>query len=210
MGYIEGTIRKYLDDAAAKLPAPGGGSISALAGALAASMGSMSARFTLGKKKFKDVEPRIQTALDRLEACRQRLMELTDEDTVLYEKVMAAYRLPKETDAEAARRQAAVDTASKEAIGVPLEIVRQCAAVAQAAADIVDVANPNLITDLCTAACLAEAACRTGRLNVDFNLGGLSDKDFVSTVSAEVAALCAAALQARTRVDGSIHAFLNS
>ena len=109
--YRDGTIRKYLDDAAAGIPAPGGGSVSALAGALATTMGSMAANFTVGKKKFLDVEPRVREILTKLDGLRERLLELVDEDVKAYGVVSAAYGMPKETSEEKTARSAKIQEA---------------------------------------------------------------------------------------------------
>lgn len=209
MGYRNALLQKYLDDAAAKIPAPGGGSVSALAGALGAAMGSMTARFTIGKKKFKDAEPQMQAALETFEDAREQLTRLMEEDTQLYERVLDAYRLPAETPDERAERDRAIQEKLRDAMSVPLEIVRQARRVAVAAADTVDACNPMLITDMAVCAVLAEAACQGARLNVDINLKEIADHAFVSRVLAELTDHCNAAVDARNRVTASVTAYLN-
>ena len=96
--YINRSLQKYWDEAAAKLPAPGGGSVSALCGALGATMVSMVANFTVGKEKYKEVENEVRQVLSQSEELRKRLAELMDADVEAYGKVSTAYRLPKATE----------------------------------------------------------------------------------------------------------------
>jgi formiminotetrahydrofolate cyclodeaminase len=98
--YRDGKLETYLEDAAAKKPAPGGGSVSALAGALAASMSEMVANFTVGRKKYADVEDEVQAILADLAGCRDALLGLMDADVEAYGSVNAAYSMPRETDGE--------------------------------------------------------------------------------------------------------------
>jgi len=174
--YLHGTIRKYIDDASAGQPTPGGGSVAALAGALGVSMGCMAANFTIGKKKFRDVEPKVRELLASLESAREQLLHLMDEDTRAYGQVDAAYQLPQNTDEEKRARQQAIQDALKVAMEVPLRIMGLCRDVLGVLAQLVDIANPNLISDVGVSAVLAEAALRAARLNVDVNLRYLKDE----------------------------------
>jgi formiminotetrahydrofolate cyclodeaminase len=194
--YRDGSIRKYLDDAAAGIPAPGGGSVSAFAGALATTMGSMAANFTVGRKKFLDVEPRVKNILARLDRLRETLLELMDQDVEAYGVVSGAYGMPKETAAEKATRTAKIQEALVVAMDVPLRTVRASIDVLRELAELVDVANPNLISDVGVSAILAEAALRGAKLNVEINLVSLKDDALAKKTAAEVE--CAEEEAART------------
>lgn len=184
--YRDGTIRKYLDDAAAGIPAPGGGSVSAFAASLATTMGSMAGNFTVGKKKYREVEQTVKGILERLAALRERLLELADEDVEAYGVVSGAYAMPKETDDQKTARTARIQEALKVAMDVPLRTVRTCTDVLDELGVLVDVANPNLITDVGVSAILAEAALRGAKLNVEINLAFLKDEELVSKTAREV------------------------
>jgi len=184
--YRDGSIRKYLDDAAAGIPAPGGGSVSAFAGALATTMGSMAANFTVGKKKFLEVEPRVKSILARLDRGRETLLELMDRDVEAYGVVSAAYRMPRETTEEKTARTAKIQEALVVAMDVPLRTVRACLDVLRELAQLVDIANPNLISDVGVSAILAEAALRGAKLNVEINLVSLKDEALARQTRAEV------------------------
>jgi formiminotetrahydrofolate cyclodeaminase len=181
MGYATGKIQDYLADAASNKPAPGGGSVSALAAALASSMSEMAANFTVGKKKFAGVDSEVRQHLAQLEKCRARLMQLLDADVEAYGGVGAAYSMPKDTDAQKAAREEAIQKALTSAMGVPLDIMRQCRLISESAAKLVEIANPNLITDVGVSAILSEAACAGARLNVEVNLKYISDQTLVAS-----------------------------
>jgi len=184
--YRDKPVEKYLADAAAKLPAPGGGSVSALAGALGASMAAMAANFTVGKKKFRDVEPQVRALLDEFQDGVQKLLGLMDRDVEAYSTVDAAYAMPKETDEQKKARTAAIQNALKVALDTPLRTLRLCGDLVGRLDDLVELANPNLISDVGVAAILLEAALRGAKINVEINLAYLKDQDFVRRTAAEI------------------------
>ncbi len=208
--YRDGTIRKYLDDAAAGIPAPGGGSVSALAGALATTMGSMAANFTVGRKKFAAVEPQAKEILARLDALREELLVLTDEDVASYGVVAAAYGMPKETPEEKAARSAKIQEALVVAIAAPMKTMRACAEAMRRLTLLVDIANPNLVSDAGVSAILAEAALRGAKINVEINLASLKDAEFVARTRAEVESLASESARLLREVSAKVDAAIRS
>jgi formiminotetrahydrofolate cyclodeaminase len=184
--YVNGTIKQYVDDAASSKPAPGGGSVSALAGALGASMGSMVCNFTVGKEKFKDVEGRAKEILEACEKSRLALLSLVDRDVQEYTKVTAAYSMPKETEEQKTARKEAIQKALKSALQVPLEAFRECLDVLEQLKDLAHIGNPNLISDVGVSAILCAAGLSGARLNVDINLSSIKDEELVRTVRNEI------------------------
>jgi len=184
--YLYSTLRTYLEDASSAKPTPGGGSIAAAAGALGMSMACMAANFTVGKKKFKAVEGEVRKQLDACMKARDDLLRLMDEDTRAYAEVSAAYGMPKETPEEKTARTAAIQAALVVAMDAPLKAVRVCRDALRATAALVEIANPNLISDVGVAALLGEAALRAAKLNVEINLHGLKDKNLVEKTRAEI------------------------
>ncbi len=177
--YINQSIKKYLDEAAAKLPAPGGGSVSALCGALGAAMVSMVANFTVGKEKYKGVEGEVNRLLAKSEELRKRLAELMDADVEAYGKVAAAYRMPKDSDEKKSKRSRAIQEAGKEALKVPLRTAACCHQILKLSQRLVDIGNVNLVSDVGVAVILAEAALQGAALNVEINLVSLKDAHLV-------------------------------
>jgi len=206
--YRDGKLESYLEDAAAKKPAPGGGSVSALAGALAAAMGEMVANFTVGRKKYAHVEGEVRSILDDLSGSRAALLELMDADVEAYGAVDAAYSMPRDSEEERAARKAAIEGALRGAMRVPLDIMRRCADVAGAADRIARIGNANLITDAGVSAILAEAACAAARLNVEVNLKFLDDAELRRSTDAEMDGLTQRVQQCRNSVAAAVAAHL--
>ena len=177
-------MQAYLDDAAANKPTPGGGSVAALVGALATTMASMAANFTVGKEKYRDVEPQIQAHLKSLEEARSKFVDLMHRDMEAYAAVMAAYRQPKETDAEKQARAEAIQASLTNSMQVPLQATEEALGVLEASAELADIANANLLSDVAVAAVLAEAALAAGRVNVEVNLAGIKDQELVAATTA--------------------------
>lgn len=204
--YRTGPIEAYLADAAAKLPAPGGGSVCALAGALGATMACMAANFTVGKKKYRDVEPEVKAILEQCGAGCQALAEHMDNDIEAYSTVDAAYGMPKDTDEQKAARTQAIQDALRVALATPLEALRQCLALVRLLDRLVELANKNLISDVGVAAILLEAALRGSKMNVEVNLAWLKDKDFVAATRAEVDAAAEEAARTAASVVERVYA----
>jgi len=184
--YLYGTVRSYAEAASSGQPTPGGGSVAALAGALGMTMGCMAANFTVGKKKFKAVEPEVKELLAACLRARDDLLRLMDEDTKAYATVSMAYSLPKETPEQAAARTAMIQKALVVAMDSPLQVVRACRGALEPIARLAEIANPNLISDVGVAAILAEAALRAAKLNVEINLQSLEDQALSSVTRSEV------------------------
>jgi len=198
--YSSEPLQVYLDDAASKKPAPGGGSVSACAGALGAALVGMVCNLTRGREKFADVETEIVTLVEAAEAARARLEQLLQEDTTAYNGVIAAYKMPKETAEKQAARTAAIQAGLIVAADVPLEICRVAVEVCRLAKVAAGIGNPQAVTDAGIGAILGEAAVVGAALNVKINLGSIKDEAYVAKAAAEIEAIQAeaAALRAET------------
>jgi formiminotetrahydrofolate cyclodeaminase len=184
--YPQESLQTYLDDAASGKPAPGGGSVSACVGALGAALVSMVCNLTLGKEKFAAVEQQVTDLVGKADDVRARLEKLLQDDTVAYNGVIAAYRLPKETDEEKAARHTAVQEGLIVAADVPLNICREAVEVARLSKVAAEIGNPGAVTDAGIGAILAEAAAQGGALNVAINLGSIDDQAYVAAARAEM------------------------
>lgn len=159
-------IREFLDRLAAKTPTPGGGSVAALTGALAAGLGCMVAGYTVGKQKFAAVEDEVRALTERLTKAGDLLRRLIDEDAAAYDVLSAAFKLDKaEPD-----RPERVQQAARLAASVPLETATLCAAVRADVQRLRKIGNPMLRSDAEAALHLAEAAWHAAAANVRANL----------------------------------------
>jgi formiminotetrahydrofolate cyclodeaminase len=169
------SVADFAASLASEAPAPGGGSASAAAGAAGAGLLSMVIRLTLGKEKYRDAWAALEELLPGLDGDRTRLLELVDEDTNAYEAIVAARRLPKETEAEKAARKKAIDDATVLATTVPMQTAFFAEKALRAARTVGENGNPNAASDAFVAALLLAAALEGALANVRINLGGLSD-----------------------------------
>lgn len=172
-------------------PTPGGGSASALAGAVGASLLAMVAGLPKPKGSSADEIERLDDAGTRCTALAVRLQALIDEDSEAYDLVLGAFRLPKGTDAEKAARTAAIQQAMTAATEAPLQVMRHCAEALAAAPAVAELGNPNAASDVRVALEMLKAALRGAQANVDINLGSLKDAEYVARVRAETARIAA-------------------
>ena len=191
------SLQMLLDELASAQPAPGGGSVAALGGALGASLVAMVCRLTIGKQGYEAVSAEMETILPRAEALRRELTDLMQVDTDAYTRVLDAYRLPKNSDDEKAARTRAIQAALQHASDVPMRVAELCAQVLELALPIVDKGNRNAASDGGVGALMAEAGLRGATLNVTINLAGIADGAFVQDRRTRVAKLLAEAERAR-------------
>jgi len=178
--FVDKTVAQFLDELASRAPVPGGGSGAALGGALAAGLASMVCNLTIGKKKYADVQGDIQELLGKSEALRKQLMELLQADTEVYLKISTAYKMPRETDEEKAKRTEAIQAALVDATEVPMRIAHACVGILDICTPVAEKGNVGAVSDAGVAALLAEASLRSAALNVMINLAAIKDESFVS------------------------------
>jgi formiminotetrahydrofolate cyclodeaminase len=180
------SVEEFLNELASNSPAPGGGSVAALAGALGSALTAMVCNLTIGKKKYASVEDEIKKVLEQIEPLRKKFILLIDKDTDTFNKVMEAYGLPKDSDEQKALRSAAIQSATKEATLVPLEVMKHCVDALALAKTIAEKGNANSITDAGVGALMLHAAAEGAALNVTINLTGITDAEFVGWKREEV------------------------
>ncbi len=186
---IKMTVEDFAAEVASSSPAPGGGSVSALAGAQAAALLAMYCNLTFGKEKYARSEALLREILAEAERQRLALLAAVDDDTRAFEKVMAAYKLPKSTPEEKAERQAAIGEAFKEAARVPLAVCRRCVELLALLEKAAGAGNESAITDFGVANLQAFAGLTGAAYNVLINLAAVKDAVFVAECSAELADL---------------------
>jgi methenyltetrahydrofolate cyclohydrolase len=172
----DSSLTALLDAFASPSPTPGGGSASALAGAIGAALCEMVASLPKTRTNVDEERARMRDARERLHALRSRLVELVDEDSAAYEAVVAAYRLPKETDEQKAARRSRIHEALTGAAGTPLEVMRVSAEAVDAAQNVAKVATRSASSDVGVALELLGAALAGAVLNVRINLEELADR----------------------------------
>lgn len=179
MKLVDMLVHGFIEETASSSPAPGGGSVSALLGALSSSLGQMVIRLTSGKKSFNDlnesVKSELMEGLKTLEAHQKTLVDLIDKDTEAFNDYMDALKLPKESDAQKAKRKKAMSDALIVAMNIPLKTAETSLAVLKILPIIAKYGNKNAASDVGVASLCARSALEGAILNVKINLGGIED-----------------------------------
>jgi len=183
------TIKEFINKVISNDPVPGGGSVSALNGALAASLSAMVANLTVGRKKYAEVNDIMEEMSSRFEKLSSRLIEDVDRDSDAYNRVFAAFKLPKETDEEKKVRSEAIQRETKYAAQVPMEVARTVYEVLPMIDAIAQKGNSNAVTDACVSMMCARTAILGALLNVRINLTSIKDEAFVKAMSDEADAI---------------------
>jgi formiminotetrahydrofolate cyclodeaminase len=197
---IKQNIAMFLDELASNSPAPGGGSVAALAGALAAALSSMVCNLTSQKQGYEAVQDEIHEILKKSEQLREDLTELIDRDTEAFNEVIAALKMPKDTEEQKAQRKTVLQTAFKHAAEVPLETARKSLQVLDVAYIVAQKGNTNSVSDAAVSALMAKSAAHAAILNVRINLGSIKDDQFVQKVRTEIDTILKSATEKSTMI----------
>ena len=183
-------INEFIDDLASNLPAPGGGSVAALCGSLGAALTSMVFNLTVGKKAYlalgDDERESVDAGLVKANELKDEFLKLMNEDTEAFNKLMAAFKMPKETEEEKSVRSQIIQEAYKGATNVPLEVARKAYDIYEIIEIAIDHGNKNAISDAGVAALLAQATIEGAIMNVKINLGSIKDEEFTSAIREEI------------------------
>jgi len=168
--YVNEPLKKYIDDLAARQPTPGGGSAASLAGAMGSALLEMVCNFTIGNKKYKDIEDIAADCLISARSIREKFLLLVDEDAKIYSSICAAFKTKDEK---------IIDNALKEGYHISLKMCESAIAGMAVALSLAEKSNVNLITDVGCGAELLKAGFESGVFNSEINLKGIKDASFV-------------------------------
>jgi len=172
--------KTFLDELASSAPAPGGGSVAALSGALGVGLISMVCNLTLGKPKYAAVQDDISTILKKSEGLRKELTDLLEEDVQAYTRLSQTMKMPRDTEEQKIARDKAMDKDLKAAANVPLRVAEACVALMALCPPAAEKGNTNAVSDVGVGILMAEAGLRGAALNVLINLGFIKDERFVN------------------------------
>lgn len=202
-------IDTFLDRLASSDATPGGGSVAALTGAMAAGLISMVCALTIGKKQFADFEEEVRAICAHAEEMRRELQQLAQEDIDIFQRLSAAYKLPRTTDADAASRKAAIQTVTRHATEIPLRVARTAALLLPLCTTLANRCGRLVVSDVGVAAVLARATVQSALLNVDINLTSLEDQIYVREVRAQIEDLTVGLAEETTSVIESVRTRIN-
>ncbi|MBW1841066.1 MAG: cyclodeaminase/cyclohydrolase family protein [Deltaproteobacteria bacterium] len=180
------SIVDFLEKTASSEPVPGGGSIAALSAAVAASLSEMVANLTTGRKAYADVEEEMNQVRKDILQYKNKLLQDIDDDSEAYRQVMAAFKLPKDTEAEKEHRAQAIQDKLKHAARVPLSVAEDAFKIIDLAGKVVEKGNKNAVTDGAVAAMMARTAVLSALYNVKINLSSIEDTQFVDEITLQV------------------------
>jgi|Deesub1362A_J573_1020465.scaffolds.fasta_scaffold12991_1 formiminotetrahydrofolate cyclodeaminase len=178
MKFAEHTLKDFTAEVASQQPTPGGGSVAGLCGALSASLLSMVVALTKNQS--------LNEYADELEAIRKEALELMDKDAASFDEVMAAFRMPKETEEEKEKRRAGIQSALKQASIVPLDTMKLGLKLLEIARHVVEKGNPNAVSDVGVAGLAAMTAIKGGGYNVLINAYSLDNREILQKLVDEV------------------------
>jgi len=184
--YRDQPLRNFLDKLCSKSPEPGGGSASALTGAIAASLSGMLASLTIDKKGYEDVQNEMKEILSEASALKEDLLELLQKDTEAFDDASKAFKMPKETREQKEKRTQAIEDGLKKATEVPLSIMQKSRDVSRLAAKVLKKGNTMAITDGAISALFAEAAAIGAMINVRINFSWMKDQDYIRKVERQL------------------------
>lgn len=179
MKLVELKVNEFINEVDSKSPAPGGGSVAALAGSLSSALARMVSHLTIGKKRYRNLEEadqnKVLLAQDILLRQKETFVELVDKDTEAFNLIMTAFKLPKETDEDKEIRKQAILDATIEAIEVPKQVVEASEVVLDALEWLYLFGNPNCLSDLGVSALLLHTTIIGALMNMKINLPGLPE-----------------------------------
>lgn len=187
---IEKSVREFILEAASSNPTPGGGSVSALVGGLGGALTNMVGNLTIGNKAFDDVPEeaklKMQENAKELESLTNDLIKIVDEDATAFDGVMAAFKLPKETDEDKRNRTNAIQEGYKHALEVPLRCAQECYKILELQEVFANHGNINAITDVGVGTLLAYSAVEGALFNVTINLKSIKDEEYKKSTEDKV------------------------
>lgn len=202
------SVRDFVAELGSDNPTPGGGSVAALCGALGAALSGMVANLTVEREKYEQTWKSMEEVKKTAGNLSARFLELMQEDTDAYQKVTAAFQLPKETEEQKASRQTAIEEAMKRAATVPLETLKASERLVGIAREAVQGGNPNAITDAGAAVQLANATAVVASYNVRINLSRIKDEAFVTASEKELDEILKRLETLFADVDGNANIYL--
>lgn len=203
---VELSIEEFSRALGSNSPAPGGGSVAALSGALAADLVSMVCCLSIGKESYEPFNDELADALEHSRALSKSLLQRVDLDTEAFNGVMAAFKMPKETEDDKKSRREEIQRSFKEAVQSPLGIARECLGVLRLTEKLLGKSNTNALSDLGVASQQAYAGLEGAVMNVKINLPSIKDAPFLSATESETSIL----LEEGINIKDNVYKYLHS
>ncbi|HDP36896.1 MAG TPA: methenyltetrahydrofolate cyclohydrolase [Candidatus Atribacteria bacterium] len=197
---VDKSVESFLGELASRAPVPGGGSVAALSASLASALTEMVANLTIGRKGFKEVEEEMRQITQEASDYREKFLKDIDKDAEAFNKVINAFKLPKNTPEEIENRKQIIQKEFKNAALVPLEVAKDAVKLMEFTLKVVEKGNKNAISDGAVAAMMARTSVLGALYNVKINLQSIKDVDFVSRISKQVHKLESKAIEEEKKI----------
>jgi len=197
---LDMSIRQFANELSTDSPAPGGGSVAALCAALSASLSAMVSNLTVGKKGYEEAQDTLKKLAVRAQGFKEEFLGLVDRDTVAFNTVIAASRLPNKTDKQKEERESAIENATQEATMIPFHILEKCVEILKLAKDVAESGNKNSISDAGVAGLTGLAAAEGANYNIIINLPGIRNKDFIENMEKKSRELLQKAMETQEKI----------
>ncbi|MGG7164319.1 cyclodeaminase/cyclohydrolase family protein [Clostridium ihumii] len=198
------TVREFISELSSNSPAPGGGSVAAIASSLSAALVGMVCNLTIGKKAYEalgEVEKEeVNNSLKVCNSLKDEFLDLMNEDTEVFLELMKAFKMPKESDEEKSARSAKIQEGYKKSLEVPLKTAKRTFDVYDYILVVAKHGNKNAISDAGVAALMAQSGLEAAILNVRINLGSIKDESYIATVKEEIEHLVKDGIQKRDEI----------
>lgn len=178
---VEKKLSTFLEEVASDSPTPGGGSVAATVGAMGASLASMVSQLTIGKKGYEEVEDLFKQKCKEFEKLRKKLMRQIDLDTNAFNRLMDAFKMPKDTKKQKKKRKKKIQEEFKNATQIPLETAQYARKLIDLIDEVALKGNENALSDIAVAALCGLTAVKAAALNVRINLPSIKDEEFVNS-----------------------------
>lgn len=211
--FIDKSLKQFALDTKSSDPTPGGGSVSAYAGTMSSALTSMVGGLTFSKKDYLELPEEARTEMEtnskELELLFEDLSSIVDEDSSAFDKVMEAFKMPKETDEDKKARSQAIQDGYKIALQVPLKCAEKCYRLLELQDVFTKYGNVNAITDIGVGVLLAYSGLEGALLNVTINLGSIKDEEYKKVISAKTSSLLSSAKELKEKSLETVYARLN-
>ncbi|MBU5257347.1 cyclodeaminase/cyclohydrolase family protein [Tissierella praeacuta] len=211
--FIDKSLKQYALDTKSSDPTPGGGSVSAYVGTLSSALTSMVGGLTFSKKNYSELSEDVRTKMESnakdLEQLFEDLANDVDKDTNAFDKVMEAFKMPKDTDEEKKSRSQTIQEGYKVALEVPLKCAEKCHRVLELQDVFARYGNVNAVTDIGVGILLAYSGLEGALLNVTINLGSIKDEEYKQVISQKVSRLLSSAKDLKEKSLAIVYERLN-
>jgi formiminotetrahydrofolate cyclodeaminase len=200
----EGGIKEFIEAVASQSPAPGGGSVSACAGSLAAALAGMVSRLTVNKKKYADVKDEISEVMMRADGLKEELFNLISDDAKAFDDVMAAMKMPQDTDKMKAEREKAIQKATIQATRIPLKVMELSYMAIKCSQVVAEKGNVNSLSDAGVSSLAGRTAVIGAYMNVKINIPGIEDEKVKSEIQEKAEKIRKDALEMAQKIENDV------